>query len=64
MIKPKRIKRGGNITSNEIASMPWGEIASTVSKHGINAALNYLPLPEIHLIDGTKRYSIWGPFSD
>lgn len=60
MIKPKRIK-GGNITSNVIASLPWGEIASTVSKHGINSALNYLPLPELHLIDGTKRYSFCGP---
>lgn len=64
MIKPKRIKKGGNITSNVIASLPWGEIASAVSKHGINAALNYLPLPEIHLIDGTNKYSFCGPFTD
>ena len=64
MIKPKRIKKGGNITSNIIASLPWGEIASAVSKHGINAALNYLPLPEIHLIDGTNKYSFCGPFTN
>ena len=61
MIKPKRIKRGGNITSNVIASLPWSEAVKLVSKHGINDALNYLPLPEIHLIDGTTRYNFCGP---
>lgn len=63
MIKPKRI-RGGNITNNVIASLPWSEIGNTISKHGINAALNYLPLPELHLLDGSKKYSFCGPFTD
>ena len=44
-----------------LMSLPLNKIKDFVLKNGINFILNKAPLPELHLLQGTKKYSFCGP---
>src|ERR1700679_1779902 len=57
-----KIHSGGSLEAL-VATLPIDKITDFILKNGINFVLNHAPLPELHLLDGIKKYSFCGPFT-
>jgi len=60
----KKLYVGDGFFDGLFLTLPLKKIKDFILRNGINFMLNNAPIPELHLIEGTKKYNFCGPFTN